>query len=266
MIHPTAIIEPGARIGGNAQIGAFCYVAATVILGNNCVLKPHATVLDHTTIGDRCAIHSGAVIGDAPQDLSFTGEPSFAVIGNDCTFREGATVHRGAAPGSTTRLGDHVYMMANTHVAHNCDIGDHVIMANGTLLGGHVTLGERVFCGGGSGIHQHCHIGRLAMIGATGLIAKDVPPFCITASAQASRVYGLNLIGLRRAGFTAADRVHIKAAFHLLYRSNLNLTQAKTALREQPGNPFAAEYATFLDHAKRGICRLHAQTDSPDDQ
>ncbi len=255
MIHPTAIIEPGAQLGADVQIGPGAYVAATARLGDGCILAPHAAVLDHTTLGARCKVHSHAVIGDLPQDLSFKNEPSYVVTGDDCTFREGVTIHRGTKPGTTTRIGSHVFMMANTHAAHNCEVGDRVIMANGALLGGYVTVGERAFIGGGTGVHQFCHIGRLAMVAACCFISKDLPPFCITASCENSLVAGLNIVGLRRAGFTAEQRAQIKQAFNTVYRSGLNATQAKERLLAGTGNPFAAEFAEFLDHAKRGICR-----------
>ena len=255
MIHPTAIVEPGAQLGAGVQIGPGAYVAATVRLGDGCVLAPHAVVLGHTTLGARCKVHSCAVIGDLPQDLSFGGEPSFVVIGDDCTFREGVTVHRGTKPGTTTRLGHHVFMMANSHVAHNCEVGDHVVCANSVALGGYVVVGERCFLGGNAGVHQFCHIGRLAMVGACGLVSKDLPPFCISAPSMNSYVAGLNRVGLRRAGFTAEQRAQIKQAFNVLYRSGLNATQAEERLRAETGNPFAAEFADFLGHSTRGLCR-----------
>lgn len=255
MIHPTAIVEDGAQLGVNVQIGAFAYVAKTARLGDGCLLAPHAVILDYTTLGARCKVHSGAVLGDLPQDLSFAGEPSYVVIGDDCTFREGATVHRGTKPGTTTRIGNHVFMMANSHVAHNCEVGDRVIMANGVLLGGYVTVGPRCFLGGGAAVHQFCHIGRLAMVGGVSTITKDLPPFCLTPNCANSEVGGLNIIGLRRAGFSADQRAQIKQAFQILYRSGLNTSQARQRLLEETHNPFAAEVAEFLLHAKRGICR-----------
>ena len=255
MIHPTAIVEPGAQLGAAVQIGPFAYVAATVRLGDGCALAPHAVVLGHTTLGARCKVHSGAVIGDLPQDLSFGGEPSYVVVGDDCSFREGVTVHRGTKPGTTTRIGNHVFMMSCSHAAHNCEVGDRVVMANGVLLAGYVTVGERAFLGGGSAVHQFCHVGRLAMVAAASILTKDLPPFCMSRGIENSQVAGLNVVGLRRNGFDAAQRAQIKQAFNLLYRSGLNVSQAKERLRSETGNPFAAEYADFLDHAKRGICR-----------
>ena len=255
MIHPTAIVEPGAQLGTDVQIGPYAYVAATVRLGDGCVLAPHAVVLGHTTLGARCQVHSCAVIGDLPQDLSFGGEPSYVVVGDDCTFRESVTIHRGTKPGTTTRIGHHVFMMANSHVAHNCEVGDRVIMANGVLLGGYVVVGERCFFGGSSAVHQFCHVGRLAMVAADSILTKDLPPFCTSLSAENSQVGGLNVVGLRRNGFAAAQRAQIKQAFNVVYRAGLNVAQAKERLRAETGNPFAAEFADFLDHAKRGICR-----------
>lgn len=255
MIHPTAIVESGAQLGAGVQIGPYAYVAATARLGDGCILAPHAVVLGYTTLGARCKVHSGAVIGDLPQDLSFKDEPSYVVTGDDCTFREGVTIHRGTKPGTTTRIGSHVFMMANTHAAHNTEVGDRVIMANGALLGGYVTVGERCFLGGNAAVHQFCHIGRLAMVGALSFISKDLPPFCITLSSENSQVGGLNIVGLRRAGLTTAQRAQIKAAFNLVYRSGLNTTQAAERLRAETANPFAAEFAAFLAGAKRGICR-----------
>ena len=255
MIHPTAIVEPGAQLGADVQIGPGAYVAATARLGDGCILAPHAVVLDHTTLGARCKVHSCAVIGDFPQDLSFKNEPSYVVVGDDCTFRESVTVHRGTKPGSTTRVGNHVFMMANSHVAHNGEVGDHVVFANCAAIGGYVVVGERCFLGGNTGVHQFCHVGRLAMVGSGALVSKDLPPFCTAASSMNSFVAGLNVVGLRRAGLGAAQRAQIKQAFNLVYRSGLNAAQAREKLLAETGNPFAAEVAAFLATAKRGICR-----------
>ena len=255
MIHPTAIVEPGAQLGVDVQIGPHAFVAATARLGDGCVLAPHAIVLDHATLGARCKVHSCAVIGDLPQDLSFKNEPSFVVVGDDCTFRESVTIHRGTKPGTTTRVGHHVFMMANSHVAHNCEVGDHVVMANTAALGGYVSVGERCFLGGNVGVHQFCHIGRLAMVGSGAFISKDLPPFCIAPASGCSLVSGLNVVGLRRAGLTAPQRAQIKRAFSILYRSGLNTSQARERLLSESDNPFSAEFAAFLTHAKRGLCR-----------
>jgi len=255
MIHPAAIIEPGAQLGVDVQIGPFATVAATARLGDGCILGSHAVVMDHTTLGARCKVHSHAVIGDLPQDLSFQNVLSFVVAGDDCVFREGVTIHRGTKPDTSTRIGNHVYMMANAHAAHNVEIGDHAIIANSVLLAGYVTVGERCFFGGMAGVHQFCHVGRHAMIGGAHILTKDLPPYCLTPNCGNSQVIGLNSIGLRRAGFTPEQRKQIQHAFNLVYRSGLNTTQAKERLRAEATNPFATEFADFLDQSTRGICR-----------
>ena len=261
-ISPLACIEKGAQLGENVTIAPFVHVAATAVVGDGCILDSHAVVKDYTTLGPRCHLHSHCVIGDLPQDLSFTGEPSYVAVGSDCTFRECVTVHRGAAPGSTTTIGSHVYMMACSHAAHNTVVGDHVIMANCSLLAGHVHVGDHVFVGGSTPVHQFCHIGRYAMIGGASGVGKDVPPFCITASQRPSEVAGLNVVGLRRGGFTPDQRKQIKECFDWIYRAGLNLTQAREKLLALPGNPYAPEFAAFLAEAKRGICTLPAGTAS----
>ena len=256
MIHPSAIIETGAQLGTEVQVGPFAYIGATAHIGDGCVLGPHAVVMDHTTLGARCTVHSGAVIGDLPQDLSFTGDLSYVVIGDDCTFREGVTVHRGAKADTATRIGNHVYMMFNSHAAHNVVIGDHCILASAALLAGYVTMGEGCFCGGLAGVHQFCRVGRYAIVGGAQTLTKDLPPFCMAATNGLNDVAGLNTIGLRRAGFKPDQRKQIQHAFNLVYRSGLNTSQAVERLKEESDNPFAAEFVEFIQHSKRGICRL----------
>lgn len=254
MIHPTAIIEPGAQLGADVRIGPLAYVAATAVLGDGCVLAPHAVVLDHTTLGAHCTVHSGAVIGDLPQDLSFGGEPSYVVTGDHCTFREGVTIHRGTKPGTTTRIGHRVFMMANTHAAHNCEVGDHVIMANGALLGGYVTVGERAFIGGNVGVHQFCRIGRLAMVGSMAFISKDLPLLHRTQQPKQLRRRTQPRRPAPRRTQRRPARPDQTGLCHPLSLRPQHL-QARETLRADTGNPFAAEFADFIDRATRGLCR-----------
>lgn len=254
-IHSSAVVEDGAQLGENVEIGPFCFVAATAVIGDGCRLLPHATVLEWTTLGKRNMVYPGAVLGGAPQDLSYAGGKSGVVTGDDCTFREGVTVHRGAAPESVTQIGHRVYMMANSHAGHNAVVGDHVILANDALLGGYARVGDFSFCGGGCAVHQHTRIGRLAMIGGVTAVTKDVPPFCIVQAGGLNGVYGLNLIGLRRAGFSADDRKLLKALFGVLYLDGLNVTQAVEKIRAEFTEPLAMEFADFLAGSKRGIVR-----------
>lgn len=255
MIHKTAIVDPGAEIGRDVEIGPYAVIEGNVRIGDGSRIDAHAVVKAYTTMGARCRVHSGAVIGDEPQDLSFKGEPSYTVIGDDCTFREFATVHRGAEPGSTTRLGNHIFMMACSHAAHNTVVGDYTILANAVLLAGHVEVGEHCFLGGGTPVHQFTRIGRYAMVAGGSVLAKDLPPFCITASGANSQVAGLNVVGLRRNGFTPLQRKQIKDLFNCIYREGLNLTQAREKIEAIPAeeNPFAAEFAAFLAGTKRGL-------------
>jgi len=255
-IHPTAIIEPGAIIGPGVEIGPFCYIAATVAIGANTVLGPHVTVLGDTTIGCQCQIHSGAVIGDLPQDFSYKGGHSYVIIGDHCQIREGVTIHRGTAAESKTQVGDHCLLMANSHLAHNVILGHHVTLANNALLAGYVQVCDRAFISGNCLVHQFTRIGRLAMLSGGTAIQKDVPPFCMTRSLSTNTVMGLNTVGLRRAGFTLAERQILKQALHRLYNPKLTTTQALAQLKEEFTNPLVEELCDFVAQSQRGICRF----------
>jgi UDP-N-acetylglucosamine acyltransferase len=224
-IHPTALIEDGVVIGDDVEIG------------------PHAVVFSHATIGPHCRIHTGAVIGDVPQDLAFKNVESFVRIGAGCVIREHVTIHRGTKEGTGTVVGDDCYLMAHSHLGHNVQLGRQVILANGVLLAGYVEIGD------------------LAFITAA---AKDVPPFCTTRALTLNRVTALNVIGMRRAGMAPTERAEVKEAFRLLYRAGLNVTQALDAIRGKfQGGP-AIEMCDFIAASKRGICRLDDSAD--DDQ
>jgi UDP-N-acetylglucosamine acyltransferase len=237
-IHPTAIIEDGAVIGDNAEIG------------------PHAVIFRGVTIGPNCRIHAGAVIGDLPQDLAFEPAESFVRIGADCVVREHVTIHRGTKPGTATIVGDGCYLMVNSHLGHNAHLGNRVIVANGTLLGGYVEIGDGAFVSGNVLIHQFVRIGRLAMLSGGCGIGKDVPPFCTTIGIQRNCIGGLNTIGMRRAGLSPAERTQAKQAFALLYRSNLNVSQALDRIRQEFTDGPAMEIVQFVAASRRGICTM----------
>lgn len=255
-IHPTAVINPSATIGNNVRIGPFAVIGAGVTIGNDTQLGPHAVILSNTKVGDSCQIHSHAVLGDAPQDVAYNGALTRVEIGNKVVIREGVTIHRGTKEGTITRVADGCFLMANSHLAHNVNLGEKVIVANGALLAGYVEVGAGVFISGNAVVHQFCHIGRLAMLGGASAVSKDVPPFCTAATGEYNRIAGLNVIGLRRAGFTSEKRLEIKRAFDLLYRSGLTPAQAieriKTGL---PAGP-AQEIAEFAEASKRGVCSM----------
>ncbi len=267
VIHKTAIVEQGAEIGADVSIGPFSYVAGNVKIGNKCSIAPHVTLHEYTSIGENCQIHSGAVIGDLPQDIGFKGEISFVKIGSNCVIREGVTIHRGSKENTITEIGNDCFLMAFSHFAHNVKIGNGVIAANGVLLAGHVEIGDRVFLSGNSMVHQFVKIGRLVMLGGAGAVSKDVPPFCTVRPVSFNTVVGLNVVGMRRAGINAQDRQDIRRAFKILYHSGLNITQAVEKLKATfPSGP-ASEFASFIEQSKRGLCGCkskHQNTEEDD--
>jgi UDP-N-acetylglucosamine acyltransferase len=261
LIHPTAIVDPGARIGAGVEIGAFSVVGSQVVIGDKTIVQSHVVMEGNVAIGAGNFIGHGAIIGAPPQDLSFSPERKTTVeIGNDNVIREYCTIHRGSAEGSVTKIGDKNFLMAGTHVGHNCVIGNNVIIANNCLLAGHVSIGDQAFLGGGSTFHQHMRVGRLVMVQGSSAFGKDLPPFVVAA--ERNFVFGVNVVGLRRAGFSAKDRDEIKAAFKLLYESGLNVGQAlQKAATMKFGAP-AREFLDFVGNAKkRGICPLKRGAD-----
>ncbi|HMO03135.1 MAG TPA: acyl-ACP--UDP-N-acetylglucosamine O-acyltransferase [Kiritimatiellia bacterium] len=265
-IHPSAIVDPAAKLGAGVEIGPGAVVEAGAVLGDGCVLGPHAVVRPFATLGPGCRVHAGAVIGDTPQDLAFKELASHVRIGARCTFREGVTVHRGTKEGTETVIGDDCYLMANSHVAHNCRLGNRVILANGSLLGGYVEIGDGAFVSGNAVIHQFCRIGRLAMIGGLSGISKDVPPFCMTHSVDMNTVVGLNIVGLKRNGFTPEQRKAVKACFALVFREGLNTAQARERLAARAGDAIAAEWLAFITGSRRGLCKFAARGGTADEE
>lgn len=253
-IHPTALVDPDAQIGADVEIGPFSVVGPDAVIGNNTIVQSHVVIEGNVTIGTANFIGHGAVIGAAPQDLSFSPERKTKVeIGDDNVIREYSTIHRGSPEGSATKIGDKNFLMTGAHVGHNCALGNNVVIANNCLLAGHVRVDDGAFLGGGSTFHQHMHIGRLVMVQGSSAFGKDLPPFVIAA--ERNSVFGINVIGLRRAGFSAQDRDETKAAFKLLYLRGLNISQAlEKAATIKFGAP-AREFLDFVANAKkRGIC------------
>ena len=262
MIHKTAVVEAGAELGEGVEVGPFAYIEAGAKVGDGSRGGPHATIFGCVEMGRECRVHSGAVIGDVPQDLSFKGGPSFVRIGDNCTMREGVTIHRGTAEGSSTVVGDSCFLMAFSHLAHNVVLGDHVIMANGAVLGGYVEVGERVFISGLCGAHQFVKIGRLAMMGGASIATKDVPPFCMLQNAELNTVIGLNVVGMRRSGMSLEDRKAVQRAFKILFLSGLNATQAKDRIAELFESGPAREFVAFIEASTRGLCGCAIQRNS----
>jgi UDP-N-acetylglucosamine acyltransferase len=255
-IHSTAIVDPAARIGIGAEIGPFSIVGPQVTIDEETIVQSHVVIEGDVTMGSGNFVGHGAIIGASPQDLSFSPERKTRVeIGNDNVIREYVTIHRGTAEGSATKIGDKNFLMAGAHIGHNCEIGNNVVIANNCLLAGYVRVDDGAFLGGGSTFHQIMHIGRLVMVQGSSAFGKDLPPFVIAA--ERNSVFGLNFVGLRRAGFSAKDRDEIKGAFKLVYFSGLNISQALERAGTMKFGAPAREFLDFVANAKkRGICPL----------
>jgi len=255
-IHPTAVVDLGARIGVDVEIGPFSVIGPHAVIGERTIVRSHVVIEGEVVIGSGNFIGHGAVIGAPPQDVSFSPERNTGVeIGDDNIIREYCTIHRGSAEGTVTKIGNKNFLMAGAHIGHNCVIGNNVIIANNCLLAGHVRVDDGAFLGGGSTFHQFMHVGRFVMVQGSSAFGKDLPPFVIAA--ERNSVFGVNMVGLRRAGFSAKDREEIKMAFKLLYESGLNISQAlEKAVTVKFGAP-AREFFDFVANAKkRGICPL----------
>ena len=255
-IHPTALVDPAAQIGAKVEIGPFSIVGPQVTIGEETIVQSHVVIEGQVTIGSGNLIGHGAVIGTPPQDVSFSPDRKTEVaIGNNNIIREYTTIHRGTAENSATKIGDKNFLMAGVHIGHNCEIGNNVIIANNCLLAGYVRVDDGAFLGGGSTFHQFIHIGRLVMVQGMSWFGKDIPPFVVAA--EHNSVFGLNVIGLRRAGFSAKDREEIKAAFKLVYLSGLNVSQTIEKAATMKLSAVAREFLDFVANAKkRGICPL----------
>jgi UDP-N-acetylglucosamine acyltransferase len=253
MIHHTAIVHPDAQLGSEVSIGPYAVIEGPAQIGDRCTIQAHAVISAKVTMGPENVIGYGAIIGGDPQDLSFRPEVDSRVrIGQGNRIREYVTIHRGTAEGSATVVGDHCFLMAGAHLAHNVELGSSVILANNVLLGGYVRVGDRVFAGGGCVFHQHVRVGRLAICQGLSAFSKDIPPYVMAA--ERNGVAGLNAIGLRRAGFTAAQRTEVKEAFELLYRSGRNVTQAVAAASERIWSDVGKEFWAFIaESKKRGL-------------
>ena len=250
-IAATARIHADAEIGPQCAVGEFCVVEADVRLGRGNRLEPYVYLKRFTTLGDENEISAGAVFGTDPFDKAFTGARSYLTIGHRNRIREHWTISRGTKPESVTRLGDGNYIMGSGHIAHDCQIGNHVTIASNTLVAGYVHIGDHAFLSGGVVVHQHSRIGRNAMVGGNSRVNLDLPPFFLYAGFDA-RPTGLNLVGLRRAGFSKEQIQELKHAYGLLYQRGLALAEALMRLDELPA---ARELADFVRGTKRGIAR-----------
>jgi UDP-N-acetylglucosamine acyltransferase len=254
VVAPTARIHPDAVIGPGARIADFCIVESDVVIGAQCMLEPYVYIKRWTTLGERNEISAGTVLGTDPFDKGFTGERSYLRIGNGNKIREHYTISRGTAPESVTEIGDNNFIMSSGHVAHNCKVGSNIVIASCALLAGYVEVEDQAFISGGVVIHQFSKIGRLAMIGGNTRVNSDVPPFFLYSDFNIA-AKGLNVVGLKRAGYKASDLAGLKKAYQLLYRSGLKLEDALGRIESEIDTPEARHLVAFIRRSERGICR-----------
>lgn len=259
-IHPLAYVDPLAQLADDVVVGPFCYVEADVTLGEGCHLDSHATVKSGTRMGARNYVGQGAVIGGDPQSATYKGVPTYLEIGDDNTFREYVTVHRSMFEGKSTRLGNHNFIMAYCHLAHDVTLHDYVTMANNTGVSGHVTIESRAFIGGMCGVHQWCRIGKVAMVGGMTRITRDIPPFMLVEGADQD-VHDINAVGLRRVGITPQARMALHKACKLLYKSQIGLTNALEIVRAEV--PLTEEVVYLLEFEERRFNGRNGRGDQP---
>jgi UDP-N-acetylglucosamine acyltransferase len=247
-VHPEAVIGPGVRIG------EFCVIEADVRIGAACLLEPYVYVKRWTTLGDQNEISAGTVLGTDPLDKNFNGARSYLKIGNGNKIREHFTISRGTPPDSATEIGDDNFIMTSGHIAHNCKVGNQTVIASCVLLGGYVDIGDQAFLSGGVLVHQFSKVGRLAMVSGNTRVNLDAPPF-FTYSGFQIEPKGLNVVGLKRAGYRAPDVSILKRAYQILYRSGLKLEEALGRIETEIPTPETLQLVAFVRGSQRGICR-----------
>lgn len=252
-IHPLASVSPKATVGENVTVGPYSVIEDDVVIGDNTTVGAHACIFSGSRIGKSNIIHFSATLGNAPQDISYRGEPTLLEVGDNNSFREFCTINRGTIASGTTKIGNNCLFMAYTHVGHDSVIGDNVIMANCVALGGHVHLGTYAFIGGLTPIHQFVHIGDHAMVGGGLRVTKDVPPYVLAGRSPV--IYeGLNIVGLRRRNFPKETIETLEQAYKILYFSNLNVSQALTRVNQEVKMiPEVQKVIDFVSSSKRGI-------------
>lgn len=255
MIHPLAIVDPGARVGKDVEIGAFSIIGAEVEIGDGTWIGPHVVVNGPTRIGSGNRIYQFSSLGEGPQHLGYKGEPTRLEIGDRNIIREYCTLNRGTpAGGGVTRLGNDNFLMAYCHLAHDCHVGNRTIFANGTSLAGHVTVEDQVIFGGFSMIHQFCRVGAHAMTGISTVTFKDIPPYLLVAGNTAVP-HGLNVRGLKRRNFSEQTIEALRQAYKLVYKSGLRLSEATEQLAQMAANPEVRHFLDFIKQSERGIVR-----------
>ncbi len=255
MIHPTAIIEDGAELAADVEVGPYSVIGGRVKIGAGTRLVSHVSVAGHTEIGEGCTIHPFASIGGPPQDIGYKGEETACFIGDRNVIREYVTINRASTKADGwTRIGNGNFIMAYTHIAHDCQVGNNITMANGASLAGHVHVDDFANLSGFCAFHQFCRIGKYAFVSGLTGVPQDVPPYVIVAGNRA-RPFGLNVVGLERRGFSKEEIAELKRAYRFLFRSSMTLQAALKTIEEQLEGPHIQELVTFIRSSERGICR-----------
>lgn len=254
MIHPTAVVAEDALLGAEVKVGPYAVIEGGAVLGDGCVVEAHAFIGRHVRMGSGNTVGVGSVLGGNPQDLRFSPDTeSFVRIGNGNQIREHCTIHRSAQPGGSTLVGDGNFLMVGAHLGHDVQLGNKTVLANGVMLGGHVVVDDGVFFGGGTGVHQFVRIGKLAITQGHSSLSKDLPPFLMAS--ELNSVVGLNVVGLKRAGFSPDQRSEVKEAFAWVYRRGYNIAQAIELARSRHWGVEADCFWRFVEKTgKRGIC------------
>lgn len=265
-IDSRAVIEPGAKIGANVTIEAYAVIKGTVTVEDDCVIKSHVYLDGHTTIGKGTVLWPGASIGTKTQDLKFKGETTYVVIGKYCEIREYVTINASCNEGSVVKVGDYCLIMAYCHIAHNCEVGNHVIMSNNSMLAGHVIVEDYAIIGGMTPIHQFVRVGCYAMVGGFSRVTHDVPPYTIGAG-YPYKLGGLNLIGLKRHGFSMDLRKQLTKAFKLTFRSGIHYSEALDILeKEKDVSSVLQHWIFFCRNTKRGFPNTHSLIESEEEE
>jgi UDP-N-acetylglucosamine acyltransferase len=256
MIHPTAIIDPCAQIDTNVTIGPYAIIKSDVHIGSGVSIGPYTTIEQYVTVGENCQIFQNAAIGCAPQDLKFHGEKTYLKIGKGSIIREFVTINRGTeAGGGVTEVGEENYLMAYTHIAHDCKTGKQVILANNSTLAGHIIIGDNVTVGGLVAIHQFVQIGDFAYIGGKSAVVKDIPPYVI-ASGDRATLHGLNNVGLKRHKFPKSTLQELKKAYRIFFRIGLTVKQASERVKAETEQiPEVKNFIKFIVNSNRGVTR-----------
>ncbi len=255
-IHPTAIVDPGAELASDVHVGPYAIIRNDVSVGSGTHIDSHAVIEPYVSIGKNCRIFQFASIGATPQSLKFKGEKTYVKIGNETIIREFVTVHRGTDfGGGITEIGEQNFLMAYTHIAHDCKTGRMVIMANNATLAGHITIGDYATIGGLTAIHQFVQVGDYAFIGGKSAVVKDIPPFVIAAGDRA-RLHGMNTVGLKRHGFTQNTLNELKKVYRIIFRIGLTLNEAMERVKAEVEQiPEVVKFLDFIKLSQRGITR-----------